>query len=59
VKRAARAAGLDPKRFAGHSLRAGLATQVAKSGKNDRASWRKGAGLGARWSIATSAMRAS
>ena len=29
VKRCAQAAGLDPKRFAGHSLRAGLATAAA------------------------------
>ena len=29
VKRTAAAAGLDPERFAGHSLRAGLATAAA------------------------------
>lgn len=33
VKRAAAAAGLDPKTFSGHSLRAGLATSAAKAGK--------------------------
>ena len=33
VKRAASAVGLDPKVFAGHSLRAGLATSAAKAGK--------------------------
>lgn len=33
VKRAATAAGLDAKSFAGHSLRAGLATSAAKAGE--------------------------
>lgn len=33
VKRAAQAVQLDPKAFAGHSLRAGLATSAAKAGK--------------------------
>jgi integrase len=42
VKRNALAAGLDPSRFAGHSLRAGLATQAAKNGKTDRAIMRQG-----------------
>jgi site-specific recombinase XerD len=37
VKRAARRAGLDPSSFAGHSLRAGLATTAAKAGKSERA----------------------
>ena len=37
VKRAARRAGLDPAVFAGHSLRAGLATSAAKAGKSERA----------------------
>jgi integrase len=37
VKRAARRAGLDPASFAGHSLRAGLATTAAKAGKSERA----------------------
>ena len=37
VKRAAASVGLDPSRFAGHSLRAGLATSAAKAGKSDRA----------------------
>jgi len=32
VKRAAKAAGLDPERFSGHSLRAGLATSAAAAG---------------------------
>lgn len=32
VKRSAYAAGLDPRRFAGHSMRAGLATQAAMNG---------------------------
>ena len=36
VKRAAAAAGLDPAPFAGHSLRAGLATSAAKAGKSER-----------------------
>ena len=36
VKRAARAAGLDPAELAGHSLRAGLATSAAKAGKSER-----------------------
>jgi integrase len=34
VKRAAVAAGLNPASFAGHSLRAGLATSAAKAGKS-------------------------
>ena len=33
VKRAAMAVGLDPARFAGHSLRAGLVTSAARAGK--------------------------
>jgi integrase len=37
VKRAAAAAGLDPKRYAGHSLRAGLATAAAIAGAGERA----------------------
>jgi site-specific recombinase XerD len=37
VKRHAEAAGLDPVRFSGHSLRAGLATSAAKAGKSERA----------------------
>lgn len=36
VKRAAVAAGLDPKRYAGHSLRAGLATSAAAAGVGER-----------------------
>ena len=38
VKRAAKRAGLpEPERFAGHSLRAGLATVAAQAGKSERA----------------------
>lgn len=37
VQRTAARAGLDPRRYAGHSLRAGLATSAAKAGKTDRA----------------------
>ena len=37
VKRAAVAAGLDPSRYAGHSLRAGLATSAAAAGVEERA----------------------
>ena len=37
VKRAAEAAGLDPSRFSGHSLRAGLATSAAAAGASERA----------------------
>jgi len=37
VKRAAEAAGLDPARFSGHSLRAGLATAAAAAGASERA----------------------
>ncbi len=37
VKRAAEAAGLDPARYAGHSLRAGLATAAAQAGVSERA----------------------
>src|SRR5262249_21831206 len=37
VKRAARAAGLDRARYAGHSLRAGLATSAAAAGVEERA----------------------
>jgi integrase len=36
VKRAAEAAGLDPSRVSGHSLRSGLATAAAKAGKSER-----------------------
>lgn len=36
VKQAAAAAGLDPTLFAGHSLRAGLATAAAAAGVNER-----------------------
>ena len=32
VKKRARAAGLDPREFAGHSLRSGYATQAARDG---------------------------
>lgn len=37
VKRAAEAAGLDPARYAGHSLRAGFATAAAAAGAPERA----------------------
>jgi integrase len=37
VKRAAAAAGLDPRDYAGHSLRAGLATAAAMAGVSERA----------------------
>jgi integrase len=37
VKRAGKAVGLDPSKLGGHSLRAGLATAAAKSGKSERA----------------------
>lgn len=36
VKKAAKRVGLDPKRFAGHSLRSGLATSAARAGVQDR-----------------------
>ena len=36
VKRAAQLAGLDPARYAGHSLRAGLATSAAAAGVEER-----------------------
>ena len=36
VKRAAEAAGFDPTQFAGHSLRAGLATSAAAAGVSER-----------------------
>lgn len=37
VKRAGAAAGLEPSKLAGHSLRAGLATAAARAGKSERA----------------------
>lgn len=37
VKRWAEAVGLDPEVFAGHSLRAGLATSAAAAGASERA----------------------
>ncbi len=37
VKKAAKQAGLDPGRFAGHSLRAGLCTAAARAGVSERA----------------------
>jgi integrase len=36
VKRRAKAIGLDPARYAGHSLRAGLATSAAAAGASER-----------------------
>lgn len=47
VKRYAERAGLDPDAFAGHSLRAGFATQAALGGASDREIMRQG-----RWSNA-------
>lgn len=41
VKRAAAAAGLDPQHYAGHSLRAGLATSAAAAGVSERAIMRQ------------------
>ncbi len=37
VKRACEAVGLDPAKYAGHSLRSGLATSAARAGKSERA----------------------
>jgi integrase len=37
VKRACKAAGIDPRQYAGHSLRAGFATSAAKAGASERA----------------------
>lgn len=37
VKRAAEAVGLDPRKFAGHSLRSGFATSAARAGKTELA----------------------
>jgi integrase len=36
VKRRAKAVGLDPERYAGHSLRSGLATSAAAGGASER-----------------------
>ncbi|MSP50529.1 MAG: hypothetical protein EXQ95_14555 [Alphaproteobacteria bacterium] len=36
VKATAKAAGLDPAKYAGHSLRAGLATSAAAAGASER-----------------------
>ena len=41
VKRAAQRAGLDPARYAGHSLRSGLATAAAAGGAPERAIMRQ------------------
>lgn len=41
VKRAAQRAGLDPERYAGHSLRAGLATAAAAGGASERSIMRQ------------------
>jgi integrase len=48
VKRSVAAAGLDPKRYSGHSLRAGLATTAARAGKSDRAIMMQGRWQGRR-----------
>jgi integrase len=49
VQRRARAAGLDPADFAGHSLRSGFATAAARAGASDRSIMRQG-----RWRSASS-----
>jgi hypothetical protein len=55
VKRAAEAAGLDPALYAGHSLRAGLATQSYLNGAGELAIMRQtGAAARSAWSPATS-----
>ena len=41
VKRACRRAGMDPRTYAGHSLRAGLATSAAQGGAPERAIMRQ------------------
>jgi len=41
VKRYAAAAGLDPAKYAGHSLRAGLVTQAAMNGVQELAIMRQ------------------
>ena len=41
VKRCADSAGLDPALYAGHSLRAGLATSAARNGASERAIMRQ------------------
>jgi integrase len=41
VQRAAKLGGLEPGSFAGHSLRAGLATSAARAGKTERAIMRQ------------------
>jgi integrase len=41
VKRRARAVGLDPTKYAGHSLRSGLATSAAAAGASERAIMRQ------------------
>ena len=65
VKRRAAAVGLDPARYAGHSLRAGLATSAAAGGASERAimnqtghrSTEHGAALHLSWSIAIRSAR--
>jgi site-specific recombinase XerD len=52
VQRAARRAGLDPARYAGHSLRSGLATTAAAGGAPERAIMRQG-----RWTSVTTARK--
>ncbi|MBZ0120678.1 MAG: site-specific integrase, partial [Sandaracinaceae bacterium] len=42
VRRTALRGGLDPSRYTGHSLRAGLAPSAAKAGKRDRAIMKQG-----------------
>ena len=52
IKRAATRAGLDPTRYAGHSLRAGLATSAAAVGASERAIMAQGG-----WKSVTMARR--
>jgi len=52
IKRAAEGAGMDASRFAGHSLRSGLATEAAAQGANERSIMRQGG-----WKSATMARR--
>ena len=42
VKRAAEGAGLDPSKYAGHSLRSGFATSAAAAGASERAIMKQG-----------------
>ena len=57
VKRRAKAVGLDPARYAGHSLRAGLATSAAAGGASERVIMAQTGHRSTTWSAATSARR--